>query len=423
MFLVCENFNREMKEILKEISKEFPISKLECSNILSLYRFPVQIKPMTLTEAKIKPASKYTEVSVSLPNKNASALKEKTLNIDSLAYRAHPTAPSNLFYAKIEDGRLILARLQNVYLFQPFHFYYQYDYTPSKLKKAESREEYEHRMRSINYKLKSIDLEESKVLKFEESNFTPKINPNSVEKQAVISQSIAVNLKKLEETIKRTRIVNMSVLVGIFKNENTVKSTLFKMTDQLCGRFILKNSFYEKNLHNLRNQMVDIFRENQKVGLKDLMFLGDERWMAEELADVVDGFYHLKGKKEYVEFDNNSIRAANLSSIRDILRNQRLMTTAQISDKLSVDENIVSELMTVENGFLHLSNNSYSLDDHSDVLSEMFRLFVDKKSFELHELTAKLDQNDIKYDEMELVGEIKKYCMQRAGKFYLKSLI
>lgn len=407
---------------MKEILKEFPISKLECSNSLSLYRFPISIKHMSLIEAKIKPVSKYTEITVNLPNRNTSALKEKTLNIDSLAYKAHPNTVNNLFYVRIEDGKLLLSRLQSVCLFQPHHFYYQYDYTPSKLKKAESREEYEHRMRSINYKLKNIDLEEFKVFKFEESKFVPKILTDSIEKSNLPHQNITVNFKKLEETIKRTRIVNMSVLIDIFKNENAVKSTLFKMTDQLCGRFILKNTFYEKNLYELRNRMIGLFREKQKVSLKEMLFLGDEKWMVEELADIADGFYCLKGRKESVEFDNDSIKTANLSSIKDLLKVHRIMTIPQIVDKLSIDESIVNELMSFENGFFHLSNNSYYLDDPENILNEMFRLLIDKKSFELTELTTKLDQTDVRYEETVLINEIKKYCMQRAGKFYLKPI-
>lgn len=408
---------------MKEILKEFPILKSECSNLLSLYRFPIPMKPMNLNEVKIKPVSKFTEVVISLPNKNVSALKEKTLNMNNLVYRAFPNNVQTMFFAKLEDGKILLYKFQNVYLFQPYHFYYQYDYTPSKLKKAESREEFEHRMKSINYKLKNVDIEEFKHLNIEESKFIPKAPTDSALNAALQSNlNLTVNFKKLEEMIKRTKIVNMKVLVDIFNNENAVKSTLFKMTDQLCGRFVLKNIFYEKSLHEMRDRIIQIFRENTTVDIKSTKFLGNEKWLVEELSDLKDGFYNLKGFKEHVEFDNNSIRVANLSCIKDLLQKQRILTSTHISEKLSIDESVVVDLISKDGGFFHLSNNSYTLDDDKNVLNEMFRILIDKKSFELPELISKLDQNSVKFDELSLVDEIKRYCTQRGGKFYLKNI-
>lgn len=445
----------------KEIVKEFPINLINCSNSLQFYRFPISIKNLNITELRIKPISKFVEIFTKLPTKNVSALKTKMLNSEKLAFRAFPTESPNCFLAKFENDRLFLYKIQNIYLFQPFHFYYSFDYSTTKLKKAESREEYEHRMKSINYKLKNVDLEEFNIKSFEDVPFIPKVisdipdnlsfknkndindindtsnNKDVINKDTNNTTNIinkdtnnttnnnnytninAIN-KKIENVIKRTRIVNLKTLIEMFQKENAVKTILFKMADQISGRFILKNKFYEKSLHEKRNTIFKLFLNNDSVKVSDFSFLREERWLIDELADIKNGKYYLKGFYEYVNFDNNSIKMANLLLIREILIENRILSISQISTKLGIDEDLVLDILSEQKDFHHLSNNSYSLRDESFILNDMFEILTFKKSFEITELIQKLESKNINFDIEELTNEIKKYCNLRSNRYYLK---
>ncbi|KAM0680956.1 hypothetical protein GINT2_000738 [Glugoides intestinalis] len=407
---------------MKAIAKEYKIVKSNCSNILHLYRFPVNIKALNLVELKLKPRSNLADVIVSLPVKNTSALKVKALNTENLAYRAFPSTTKTLYFTVIEDETIHLFPFQLTYVFQPHHFYYPFDYVQAKLKKAESRDEYEHRLRSINYKLKSVELEAFKTFQFEETKFIPKIETQTgYFKNHLKSQTgSVVNQRKLETVVKRTRIVNMQTLNELYGNENLIKSTLFKLTDQVCGRFVLKNIFYEKTLHLMRKQLLQLFCEKSTVQIKDVSFLGEERWMVEELADLRDGFYYLKGFKEIIEFDNESIKAANLSNIKDLMKRGQLLTAKQIGMELSIDEDLVIDLLSADTMIFHLSNNSYVLCDNTSILHPMFDILTNRRSFELSELVQALEKKEVEFVESQLIEEIRKYCTHRAGKFYLK---
>ena len=408
---------------MKEIVKELPIIRTDCSNILNLYRFPNSSKGFNPLEVKYKPTSHFTELKIAFPTRCASALKLKNLNTENLSYRAFPAEGKSHFYARIEDNKVVLYRIQNTFLFQSYHHYYPFDYTPSKLKKAESREEFEHRMRSINFKLKNIELENFRVLGFEQGEFIPKnssvikIDSNAFKKNI---KSINANFKELEETIKRTRIVNIKPLVDAFKDESAVKSTLFKMTERIEGRFILKNSFYERNLHDMRTKLLDLFKSKEFVVPSDVLFLKNEKWMLDEISQLDNGYYVLKGYRESYEFDSASIKAANLSSVHNLLKIHKILTIPQISNLLSLNEDVVYEMLQNSSDFFHLSNNSIALNDDSYILNSMFSLLVDKKSFEMNELKEKLTINNIRYEESELLDEIKKFCLYRAGRYYLK---
>lgn len=409
---------------MKEIVKEYPLIRTTCSNNLNLYRFSGASKSFNFIELKYKPTSHLTELKMPFPNKCASALKLKNLNTETISFRAFPSEGKSLFFGRIEDDKIFLYSIQNTFLFQPYHFYFPFDYTPSKLKKAESREEFEHRMKSINFKLKNVELENFRILAFEQSEFIPKnrtILPQG--RNLIIENSLKpkINFSELEETIKRTRIVNLSPLIEFFGNEGAIKSTLFKMTERLEGRFVLKTSFYERNLHDMRMKLLDLFRCKETVLPSDVKFLKNEKWLLDELASLVNGKYALKGFKESFEFDSESIKAANISSIKELLKQHRILSVPQMGNYLSLNEDIIHEILQNNPDFIHLSNNSFALNDESYILTSMFTLLTDKKSFDIIDLKESLTKNNIRYDESELQNEIKKYCLYRSGRFYLKS--
>jgi len=402
----------------KKIVKEYPMTRVKSTVPIQFYRFPVPLKGLKITSVKLKPISKFVEISLMLPHKNVSALKAKALNTDSFAFRAFPVATHNLSYVSIDGDTATVHEIQNVYLFQPFHFYYPFDYTFTRHKKAESREEFERRLQSINYRLKSVDLEEFTLLPVEAGQLSP---VTKVSASAAVKKDNPVNFKKIEEIVRRARIVNLAPLVDIFHNENAVRSVLYRMTDQLCGRFVLKNKFYEGLLHGIRSQMLGLFRSNMTVRASDLDFLGDEIGLAAEISDMCDGAYVLRGFRENIEFDDTTARMANMQSIRMLLRETPLLSASQIASKLSIDEDVISELISGNVEFFHLSNNTFAVNDPDQPLSWVFSMLVDRKSFVLSELLEKLQSNNIEMDETVLVDEIKKYCTLRSERFYLRT--
>lgn len=420
--LVCST------HLMKEVRQEFSIVKSPDSRVISLYRFPTVTRALCPSEIRIKPTSKYTEIKVSFPPKNTSALKVKTLGADCITYKAFPTPVKAYYYTRIEGDKIVLYKVQNTYLFQAAHEYYPCDCQSSRLKKAESREEYEHRMKSINFKLKSVESEEFWTLAFRdcvpESGTEDLYRVPSHEKNEAAHDhrmlDRPVDLKQIEETIKKTRIVNLKDLLEIFPCESAVKTALFKMTDNVCGRFVLKNSYYEAALHEMRSAMLDIFRRCGTASVGELGFLGDERWLADELASLRDGEYVLRGHAEELDFDTAHVRAATLCLIKDLFARSRVLSASQISQRLSIDEDVVRSLVQNDKAFFHLSNDSYALDDKTYWLNSMFGILCGKKSFELPDLEDRLAEQGVKYQQHELIDEVKRYCSSRGNKYFLK---
>lgn len=409
---------------MKEVRREYSIVRSPDLRVISLYRFPGFTKALMQSEVRIKPASKYTEIRMSLPLKNTSALKIKMLNTDCITYRAFPATVETYYYTRIEGNKIVLYRVQSSYLFQAAHEYYPCDHQSSKLKKAESREEYEHRMRSINFKIKNVENEEFKVLSFEgctqEQAVCEERSSSGAKTHRRMVSERPVDLKQIEETVRNARIVNFGDLLKIFPCENAVKTVLFKMTDGVCGRFVLKSSYYEAVLHEARSQMLDTFRKCGSVPTRDLGFLGEEEWMAREIADVVDGKYILRGSAEELDFDTAHIKAAILGLVKDLLAHSRVLSSIQISQELSIDKDVVCELVQ-NDAFFHLSNDSYALNDRTYWLNSMFDILCGKKSFELPELESRLLREGIRYQHHDLVEEVRKHCLCRGNKYFLKT--
>lgn len=417
---------------MKEVSQEYSIVKSSDSRVISLYRFPSVTRALCPSEVRLKPVSKYTEIRVSFPPKNASALKMKTLNADCITYKAFPVSVKSYYYTRIEGDKIILYKVQNSYLFQPSHEYYPCDYQSSKLRKAENREEYEHRMKSINFRLKSVENEEFRTLAFENcAQKTAVQEParsqshsadgagKTVRDHKTVSEE-AIDVRRIEETIKNARIANLKDLLRIFPCESAVKTVLFKMTENVCGRFVLKNSYYETALREMRGAVLDLFRKSGSVSVKELGFLKDELWLVDELADSRDGEYVLRGYAEQLDFDAAHIAAATLCMIKDLLAGSRVLSPNQISQRLLIDREIVCGLIQNDRAFFHLSNNSYALDDRTYWLNSMFSILCDRKSFELAELEDRLLEQGVKYQHHELIDEVKKYCTSRGNKYFLK---
>lgn len=413
---------------IKKIKFEFPIHLKDGE--LSLFRFPnkthgeIQIK-----EVLFKPHSKFTVIKTEYPVKNTSALKMKSLNTSLMTYKALPTQVDSYYFAKFEESGLILQKIKFSYIFYPVFDFYKFDYKSVAIKKAENREEYEHRMRNINYKLKNIEGEDFRKLFYETRASYPTFISDDIKnarfteltpfpsQEKLLDQlnnlTLKVEPKKIKQTILNSRICNLKDLVLIYPNKDLVLNTLLGMTDVVSGRCILKNSYYERSLHPIRSRILDLFRTNTTLKPRDIDFASGEEWVVTELCDFKDGIYTLKGFYE----EELSLNTFTIHNIINILEKERVMSAKKISLILNVDVDlVVSTLSSNEKSglFVHLANNCYAIDDEDDWFNKFFHLAKNKKVFELKEIEDIIDRS-----KREIVEELKKYCIHKGNKYYL----
>lgn len=432
---------------MKEIVAEYPLVLAEGGPNTALYRFPSKnFKP---GEIRYKPLSGYTEIKMSFPQKNTSALRIKLLNSTHLVYRSIPSPSPNYYHVKVEDGRIALAKIQSFYLFEPMHQYYPVSAHGPVLKKAESREELEHRKKSINYKLRNLDVEEARTMQYEDASalFRNRIlvpgqegacagsaaghsvgdldasrSKHSVgdldtsrEKHPVLASD-----GKIEEVIRNARIANLSDLVAIFGDENAVRNALFKMTEKISGRFILKNIYYEKRLWEHRTDLLDLFRASGgEIPVSAARFLECEAWMVHEIAEQKDARYVLRGFRESTDFDVSAIESRYRQAIRRVLEAHRMLGIKEIGRQTSIDEEIIHRQITGP-GYLHLINNAYALDSDSYWFNAVLKAFTAQKSLDIAEIRSHLEPSGVQYDDKAVVQELKHYCNQRGGRYFLK---
>lgn len=434
---------------MKEVIAEYPLVLSQSPTPVTIYRFPTRQKDFCPVEIKLRPSSGYTEIKLPFPQKNMSALKLKLLNTNSLAFRSIPTHPASYYHATVESERIVLTQVQSLYLFEPMHQYYMVEMQSTALRKAESREELEHRKRSINYKLKNLENEEFVTMDYEDAtkiemrgnsvsglkgrgSATPGTSTNATQPDGLSKTAVAagqvkstsngsktVCRNKIENVIKNARIVNASDLINIFGNKMAVNNVLFKMTDRIAGRFILKNAYYEKRLWEPRSTLLNLFRGCGETSISSTRFLGDESWLADEIADRVGTKYVLRGYKESTDFDASAIEDANRRHIRALFEKARMQSQAGISQQTAIDEEIIHRILCGPS-YLHLANNSYVLDDSSYWFNPVLKAFAARRSMELSVAQELLCQNEAVYNEEDLVAEMKVYCNQRGGKYFLK---
>lgn len=422
----------EEKKIVAEYILE---TSPEISN-LALYRFSDLVKKLKPKEISYKPLSGYTEIKIEFPNTNISAIKLKQLNSSFITYKALPTKSSNYYYPKVEGNRILLKKISAVYLFDPAHQYYSVNFHNLVLKKAESREELEHRKKSINFKLRNIENEEARILSFEDAPDAKKSNislndtietcdshevitNNESEKIPDILIKKPVDHVKIEEVVRRIRIVNMGVLMEKYGNPDMVKNFLFKMTDKIAGRFILKNMYYERRLHNTRSRLLDMFRLSGEVKITETFFLNTEQWIADEIANKVGMKYVLKGYCEKVDFDASIIENVNKKLIDEVISKHFMLGCREISQFTGIDDDIIN-LIVNENDYIHLANNGITMDDSSYWFNSVLKILSRKKSIELDEVINILNDNQVEYEQDAVVGELKIFCNQRGKKYFLK---
>ncbi|KAI4291566.1 hypothetical protein PAPHI01_0840 [Pancytospora philotis] len=436
----------------KEIEAEFPLVLAEGQTELALWRLPGQAGSIAPTEILYKPLAGHIELAAPLPNRNVSALRCKMLSVAQLTYKATGTPTTNCYATELVDGRLLLRRIGATYLFSATHPSYGVSAQEVAMKKAESREELEHRKKSINYKLKLLESEEPRQLRFEDASHLHKNclvvekseeekdgEEGRTDKEAAVASTLATSTERMsrmavsgaraefspervEEVIRNARIANYADLVAIFGNENAVKNVFYKMTEKIAGRFVLKNAYYEKSLWKRRSALLELFKERDgEVQLSQLQFLGEELWMATELSEQAGDRYVLKGRRESTSFDMKEIEACNRQTIGAAMADGRMLAAEEIAQLTGFDEEVVHRYVNGSE-YLHLANNAYVRNDDQHWFHPVLVAFTGRRSLSLAEAGQLLSDSPAEHSEEEIAAALRLYCNQRGGKYFLKIL-
>ncbi|EJW05325.1 hypothetical protein EDEG_00628 [Edhazardia aedis USNM 41457] len=304
-----------------------------------------------------------------------------------------------------------------------------------------SKEELEHRKKSINYKVKKIENENDYELIYEKDFDINEMLQNlneGVEKydiqESVVTKNVDVsddkNVKKviifenkIRKSIYNARIVNFELLNEIYNDKQLILKCLSEMCIKLSGRFVLKNKFYKKNLREHRNFIFSMFvnkeyidsRIIQNMNNQDLIFL------VNEIADFQDKKYYLKGVVENISLTETHF------DIEAIIKNNGVTSKKKLKNILKLEDDEVNELikndMTKKNTIIQLSNGAYVYNDNTDVLrSACISLFQEKSKFKRNDLFKYMHMNFSREITLVEFGQIvKEFCVAEGNVWVLKS--
>lgn len=434
----------------KKIIAEYPI-ELSTNNMnLALYRFPDLQKNLNINRIKNWESCGYTEIEMNFPNTNVSACKLKSIGSSFITYKSQRFEGVNYFLLRIDNGKAILHKIPNLYMFEPYHHYYPVETETefiNDIAKEENDEEVDYMKTNNIGNIKKLMNDEIKVLKYEDCSEKYKndyefIDCNSCNVNTIIEneKGLFSNLKientmtgnekrlcsnlKIENTIKNARIVNYSYLIDIFGREDFVKSMLIKLTTKVAGRFILKNEFYEESLKEKRTQLLDLFKHKEEIKIDSFNFLKEDQWLADEVAHKIGTNYILKGFYEKVDFNENEIKNLNRKKINDILSKHIMLGSKEISLYTDIEEDLINlNFQEEQNDYHHLANNGFVLVNDNNFINIILKELTGKKSITIEEIKNIFYDYNFEYDENFIISEMKKYCNLRSNKFFLKNLI
>jgi uncharacterized protein YfkK (UPF0435 family) len=262
--------------------------------------------------------------------------------------------------------------------------------------------------------IRKLSLEESIVLNYvnkEMSKEYEDIPPNDMDEMTL------KDIKKIEQSIFNAKVVNFHELALLFEEEE-IKPVLRKCTIFRHGRYILSNTYYEENLHNIRNQILDVFETKEKIVIKDVeAFIKGEYFLLDELCVKSDGFFCLKGfreKEENLENDMGGKEKSVLEIIRafqpcsvETIRNENALKTEEIME-------IICRLNVVE-----VSNERYVIYEGNEYRRKIIDLLKKRKKFRSSDVT-RIAQSGEFGDIEEFFSVFEEYCVLNGSMWSIK---
>lgn len=230
--------------------------------------------------------------------------------------------------------------------------------------------------------------------------------------------------KRIKCFIKDCRILTPKKL----KRFDNVQEAL-KILEEMCiyvnGRYVLKNTFYEKKLHAKRDRLIGILKNNDVVDANEIKFLKDDIFLADELLHCCgNGRYRLKHVPEplltaaqpvKIDIDDD----LHKNKVRFLLKKHMIITVPELCTLSGFDEVFVK---TCCQSFFKVNENTFAFVD--DELREL-RIFILKMlkecSLKKNEIALRYtDQYGSEVNQSVLQKILKDYCNNKGGKWFLR---
>lgn len=391
---------------------------------LLLYRLPQVNKNLKMKRVRYKPQSKHLEMDLMLPRSNTALHSKKEGGAGNMiTYESYGFSPSSdYWYGKIirDKKMIVLRRIEYAYLFNPkFEHLDVKDKEQSidgyQIRKAESREEQKHRKRNINFHVKKVDQEDFMVLDCTEGEMSEECE--DTQHSDVVTRMKSA--KMVEKSIFHAKVVNISELFYLYGDEDMVRIALSKFTYFKHGRYILSNMFYERSLHDVRDMIVSLFNEKEKILIKDVEpFIRNEYFLLDELCRREGRFFYLKGFRECEGPSVANLESDGISKIYAAVDKHQPCSIEAIERETLLDLGFIRSNISKAN-IVVLANGAFATYGGSDNRMKVLNLLVRKKSWKKADVIRIAQSEDFGNIE-EFFDIFREYCSLKGSTWSIK---
>ncbi|ADM11490.1 uncharacterized protein Eint_050410 [Encephalitozoon intestinalis ATCC 50506] len=402
-----------------KIVAEYDIRLSKETEPIAFYKLPCTERNLRIQTVRWKRQFKYLEMDMKLPKPGRRMRRTEERKTNIITYESYGFTPSSIqWYGKIDHLKktIILRQIECIHLFNPKFGSSEIEKDRQEadgyqFKRAETREEKEHRRKNINFYIKKMNLEEFVTMEYSRKEMSQECS-NSHDLSAV-EDDVKPGMK-IRSSIINAKVVNFSELALLYKDQNAIKAALSRYTNFINGRYILSNMFYEKSLHCIRDGILELFKGRERVLCKDVYLLaGEEKFLVEELCRRDGKYFLLRGFSE----DTNKCDDGSIGQeIRFIVEKHKPCSIEVIQEEMLLDpdaikRNLPGDVAVLANGMLAVCKG----DDKRKRIIEML---VEKKSWKKSEV-LRIAQNESGgiEDFFSVFGE---YCELRGNVWSIK---
>lgn len=345
------------------IVAEYDIKLSREADPVVLYKLPRMERNLRIEAIRRKPQSKYLEMDMRLPRMGQGSSREDR-GPGTITYESHGFSPlPRQWYGKIDhsSGVIVLRPVECIHLFSP-----KFGNAESssrevdgyQVRRAETREEKEHRKKNINFHIKRMNLEESVALEYKKKEMA--LEYTDAPRAHAAEQNI-VSAAKIKRSIVNAKVVNFSELVLLYGDEDVIKAALSRYTRFVHGRYILSNMFYERGLHRIRDNILRLFERKERILAKDLYDAAEgEDFLAEELCRKVGGYFCLRGAMEYANECGTRSLGEGIASVVERLQPCSLEAVREemLLEPDEIRQNLPGNVTMLANGMLVICGGS-----------------------------------------------------------------
>ncbi|KAM0672452.1 hypothetical protein CWI42_012150 [Ordospora colligata] len=401
-----------------KVVAEYDVKMVECVMPASLYRLPKAEKNLKIEGIRLKQDFGYVEMKMKLPKTKCVSVAGDAKDRSMISYGSYGHKPLSMqWYAKIDhDANIVfLRKIDCVHVFSPKYEDIEVDDANKcdgyQLRKAESREEHEHRRKNINFQLKKMNLEEFIELEYKLKDMDLKCKDDQVIGKP---DKVRKTVGKLKKSIENSKVVNFSEMMLLYQDENAVKNALQTYTNFVHGRYVISNAFYEKRLHSIRNSILDLFNHNERILMKDIEnFIDGEYFLLEELCRRDGKYYYLKGFDEGMNVLPEEIMGVR---VMNAVRKLQPCVVEKVSEELLVDVDAVK--MNLPEGVVVLANGMLAVCEGDTMRKRIVGMLISKDVWRKSDV-IRIAQNEFS-DASRFFEVLGEYCELKGGVWNIK---